>query len=103
MKDRLINLFENSEKLKEHRWTIHLVILGIILFKDFIKKIIGSSIYNIIIICTMILIWLSLIYGCIGYIKQHEEYDIKKDRFSIIYFSIMTSIILSYMTYIFII
>ena len=48
-KEKVLNFYENPEKFKEHRWIMLLVICGLTVSKDFIKRIIGANTYNIII------------------------------------------------------
>ena len=37
-KEKVLNFYENPEKFKEHRWIMLLVICGLTVSKDFIKK-----------------------------------------------------------------
>ena len=102
-KKKALNLFENQQKIKENRWIILLVFCGLTVSKDFIKRIIGANTYNIIIVCIMSLIGIYLTYGFIEYIKKNEEYDMKKDKSSIIISSMMILLSTSYLAFLLII
>ena len=69
MTDKSNNLFENLEMLKEYRWVLPLVFLVLTISKNFIKSIIGSFAYNIIIICIMSIAGIYILYQFIEYIK----------------------------------
>ena len=92
-KEKVLNFYENPEKFKEHRWIMLLVICGLTVSKDFIKRIIGANTYNIIIVCIMSLIGIYLTYG----------YDMKKDKSSIIISSMMILLSTSYLAFLLII
>ena len=77
MTDKSNNLFENLEMLKEYRWVLPLVFLVLTISKNFIKSIIGSFAYNIIIICIMSVAGGYILYQFIEYIKYNDKYDIK--------------------------
>ena len=102
-KEKVLNFYENPEKFKEHRWIMLLVICGLTVSKDFIKRIIGANTYNIIIVCIMSLIVIYQTYGFIEYIKKNEKYDMKKDKSSIIISSMMILLSTSYLAFLLII
>ena len=89
MTDKSNNLFENLEMLKEYSWILPLVFLILTISKNFIKSIIGSFTYNIIIICIMSILGIYIIYQLIEYIKNNDSYDIKNMKKELILSSIM--------------
>ena len=97
LKKKVVSLYENPQKIKEHRWIILLIFFGITVSKDFIKRIIGANTYNVIIASIMSLIGIYLIYGFIEYIKNNEKYDMKKDKLSIIISSMIILLTTSYL------
>ena len=97
MTNKSNNLFENLEILKEYRWVLPLVCLIITISKDFIKSIIGSFTYNIIITCTMSILGIYVLYQLIEYIKNDDRYDIKNMKKELIVYFIMIFITVIYL------
>ena len=97
MKDKSNNLFENLEILKEYKWVLPLVYLIITISKDFIKSIIGSFTYNIIITCTMSILGIYVLYQLIEYIKNNDRCDIKNMKKELIVYFIMIFITVIYL------
>lgn len=97
------NLFENLEILKEYRWILPLVCLILTISKNFIKSIIGSFAYNIIIICIMTIVGIYILYQLIEYIKNNDNYDIKNMKRELICYSLMILFTVTYLAFIFII
>jgi len=97
------NLFENLEILKEYRWVLPLICLIITISKDFIKSIIGSFTYNIIITCTMSILGIYVLYQLIEYIKNDDRYDIKNMKKELIVYFIMIFITIIYLISLFIV
>lgn len=95
MKNKSNNLFENSEKIKEHRWILLLVFLIITISKGIIKNVIGADTYNIIIIFIMSAFGIYLGDQFIEYVKNNEKYDIKnmKKELIICFFMILATVI----------
>jgi len=91
------NLFENLEILKEYRWVLPLICLIITISKDFIKSIIGSFTYNIIITCTMSILGIYVLYQLIEYIKNNDRCDIKNMKKELIVYFIMIFITVIYL------
>jgi len=83
------NLFENLETIKEYKWVLPLVVLIITVFKDIIKNIIGSTIYNIIVICIISIGGVYVLSQFIEYLKYNNSYDIKSMKKELILFCIM--------------
>ena len=97
MTNKSNNLFENLEILKEYRWVLPLVCLIITISKDFIKSIIGSFTYNIIITCTMSILGIYVLYQLIEYIKNNDRCDIKNMKKELIVYFIMIFITVIYL------
>ena len=97
MTDKSNNLFENLEMLKEYRWVLPLVFLVLTISKNFIKSIIGSFTYNIIIICIMSIAGIYILYQFIEYIKYNERYDIKNLKKELILSSVMILLTIIYL------
>ena len=97
MTNKSNNLFENLEILKEYRWVLPLICLIITISKDFIKSIIGSFTYNIIITCTMSILGIYVLYQLIEYIKNDDRYDIKNMKKELIVYFIMIFITVIYL------
>ena len=97
MTDKSNNLFENLETLKEYRWGFPLVFLVLTISKNFIKSIIGSFAYNIIIICIMSIAGIYILYQFIEYIKYTERYDIKNLKKELILSSVMILLTIIYL------
>lgn len=97
MTDRSNNIFESLETIKEYRWVFPLVFLVLTISKDFIKSIIGSPTYNIIITCIISILGIYIIYQLIGYIKNNDRYNIKnmKKEFMISFIMIVATLIYS--------
>jgi len=91
------NLFENLEILKEYKWVLPLICLIITICKDFIKSIIGSFTYNIIITCTMSILGIYVLYQLIEYIKNNDRCDIKNMKKELIVYFIMIFITVIYL------
>lgn len=97
MTNKSNNLFENLEILKEYKWVLPLVCLVITTSKDFIKSIIGSFTYNIIITCVMSILGIYVLYQLIEYIKNDDRYDIKNMKKELIVYFIMILITVIYL------
>ena len=97
MTDKSNNLFENLEMLKEYRLVLPLVFLVLTISKNFIKSIIGSFAYNIIIICIMSIAGIYILYQFIEYIKYNERYDIKNLKKELILSSVMILLTIIYL------
>ena len=102
-REKIVCLYENPQKIKEHRWILLLVVLVITISKDFIKASIGANIYNSIIACITSFIGIYLIYGFVEYIKKNEKYDMKKDKLAIIISSMMILCTVCYLGFLLII
>ena len=83
--------------LKEYRWVLALVFLILTISKNFIKSIIGSFTYNIIIICVMAIVGIYILYQFIEYIKYNERYDIKNLKKELILSSVMILLTIIYL------
>lgn len=103
MTDKSNNLFENLEMLKEYRWVLPLVFLILTISKNFIKSIIGSFTYNIIIICIMVIVGIYILYQLIEYIKNNDSYDIKNMKRELICYSLMILFTVTYLAFLLII
>ena len=80
-----------------------LVCLILTISKNFIKSIIGSFAYNIIIICIMTIVGIYILYQLIEYIKNNDNYDIKNMKRELICYSLMILFTVTYLAFIFII
>ena len=103
MGDKLNNLFDNLDTLKEYRWVLPLVFLILTISKNFIKSIIGSFTYNIIIICVMAIVGIYILCQLIKYIKYNENYDIKNMKRELICYSLMILFTATYLAFLLII
>ena len=75
--------------IKEYKWILLLVVLIITISKDIIKNMIGSTIYNIIVICVMSIGGVYVLPQFIQYIKCNDSYDIKSMKKELMIFCIM--------------
>ena len=103
MTDKSNNLFENLETLKEYKWVLPLVFLIITVSRGFIKNIIVSLAYNIIIICIMSIFGIYILYQFIEYIKYNDSYDIKSKKKELILCSVMILATVIYLIFLLII
>ena len=103
MGDKSNNLFDNLDIIKEYRWVLLLVFLIITISKNFIKSIIGSFTYNIIIICVMVIVGIYILCQLIEYLKYNKKYDIKNMKRELIYCSIITLFTVTYLAFLLII
>ena len=103
MGDKSNNLFDNLDMLKEYRWVLPLVFLIITISKNFIKSIIGSFTYNIIIICVMAIVGIYILCQLIEYIKYNENYDIKNMKRELICCYLMILFTATYLAFLLII
>ena len=90
------NLFNNLDTLKEYRWVLPLVFLILTISENFIKSIIGSFTYNIIIICVMTILGIYILHQLIEYIKNNN-YDIKNMKRELVCYFLMILFTITYL------
>ena len=103
MGDKSNNLFDNLDTIKEYRWVLALVFLILTISKNFIKSIIGSFTYNIIIICVMAIVGVYILCQLIEYLKFNIKYDIKNMKRELISYSIIVLFTVTYLAFLLII